>query len=297
VALATVSASGAISAPVAVPFDFGKRTLTIHAVIGGEQVIGLLDTGVSPSAIDLGVANRRHLPVEHDAGGAASGEGDGHSPSAYPASIRGLSIAGRRFPPIEALASDMGALATAYGAPLRFVLGYSFLKRQPVLIDYTSNRLTFLDDGSQATKLTATCRQRFEQPLLLLKDIDWPVISAFRLGGASAPVSLDTGSNAGISLYQSALALAGVRSALTGGKTVEHGGFLGSAKTTAYSFAAPMGFGPFNLPAGQEVTVRKDVGSTDTRVANLGNRTLSALRLKMLLDYPGKRIVFWGACS
>ena len=65
--------------------------------------------------------------------------------------------------------------------------------------------------------------------------------------------------------------------ALVSDMRVGHGGLRGHAETTGYAFAAPIGFGPFSLPAEQAVTVRKDVGSTDTRVGNVGNEVLAAM--------------------
>ena len=44
------------------------------------------------------------------------------------------------------------------------------------------------------------------------------------------------------------------------------------------------------------VTLAKIPGSADTRLANIGNKLLAAMGLKMLLDYPGKRITFYGKC-
>ncbi len=282
--------------PLTVPFAFDRGELAFDAEIDGHPVFVMLDTGVDPSGIDLATAERLGLLVEKRAGGEASGEGDGRSAMAYPSRIVGLSIAGRRFAPFVALASDMTGLSEGYGRPLHAVLGYSFLRRHAVLVDYPNNRLSFIDRRADVGALTRGCGTHWEQPLRLLKGLNWPVISGFHIGAATAPVSLDTGSNAGVALYQSALALPGVRAALTNAGTVEHGGFRGSARISAYTFNAGIGFGPFELPPGQAVTVRSEIGSPSTRVANVGNQVLARMRLKMLVDYPGRRIAFWGSC-
>lgn len=279
------------------PFDFSKGELAFDATIAGARVHGLLDTGVDPSVIDLATAEMLHLQVNKQAGGEASGEGESKSSVAYPSKITGIKIGGRQTASINAVASDMREMSDAYGRPLNFVFGYSFLKHQPVLVDYTSNTLSFLTRGDDAAKVVGRCGVRFQQPLNLLKGLNWPVIPAFRLGGAAAPVSLDTGSNSGLALYQAALTFGNVHGHLKGVGTVSHGGFRGDAKISTYELDTPVGFGPFQLPSGQAVTVRKDAGSLDTRVANVGNRVFAAMKLKMLLDYPANRIVFWGSCS
>lgn len=298
-AIAAIGLGGAAapSASVTVPFDFSKGEVAFEAQISGKALYGLLDTGVDPSAIDLGTAEHLHLQVQRRGAGEASGEGGGRSAPAYPSRIVGLSISGRRYPPVAAIASDMRGMSEDYGRPLHFILGYSFLKHQPVLIDYVEDRLSFIERAADAAPLVSMCRTHFEQPLRLLKGLNWPVISGFRFGGAAAPVSLDTGLNSGVALYQAALSLGDVQARLRAAGTVSHGGFRGDATISAYRLDETIGFGPFDLPAGQAVTVRKDAGSPETRVANVGNPVLAAMKLKMLLDYPAGRIDFWGDCS
>ncbi|WP_395446081.1 hypothetical protein [Caulobacter sp. UC70_42] len=50
------------------------------------------------------------------------------------------------------------------------------------------------------------------------------------------------------------------------------------------------------MPAGQIVSTYSEAGSTDTRVANVGNKLLAAMKLRLLLDYRGKTMTFYGDC-
>jgi hypothetical protein len=122
-----------------------------------------------------------------------------------------------------------------------------------------------------------------------------PAIPDFRFGKASGAISLDTGSNDGIALYQAALDLPGLRTALkeTGEKTAT--GARGATTEKTYVLNEPVGFGPFTLAPGQPVTLRKTPGS-DTRAANIGNRLFAAMGLKMLLDYKNRVVTFYGDC-
>jgi hypothetical protein len=73
-------------------------------------------------------------------------------------------------------------------------------------------------------------------------------------------------------------------------------GARGESKAITYTLATPVGFGPFTLPAGQVVTLRKEQGSMRQSVANGGNTLFAALKLKMLLNYRGHSITFYGDC-
>jgi hypothetical protein len=174
------------------------------------------------------------------------------------------------------------------------VLGYSFLSDKIVLIDYPSRKLALLDKRREIKPMVRTCRTHWTTPLTTSDS--FPVIPRFRFGRASGPVTLDTGSNGGIGLYQAALALPGLRTSLVEKGTEIHSGARGDAKTETYALAAPVGFGPFNLPAGQIVSVHSERGSTDTRVANIGNALFAAMKVKMLLDYRGRTMTFYGDC-
>ncbi|HEX4861581.1 MAG TPA: hypothetical protein VFV07_10120 [Rhizomicrobium sp.] len=58
-----------------------------------------------------------------------------------------------------------------------------------------------------------------------------------------------------------------------------------------------MSIGPFALPAGQTVSVMPGKGLPGNRVANVGNGLFAALKLRLLFDYPNKRVVFLGDCT
>jgi len=122
------------------------------------------------------------------------------------------------------------------------------------------------------------------------------VIPGFRFGDATGPVTLDTGSNGGIGLLPSALGLAGVRGSLVDQGAEIRRGARGESKVETYVLNEPVGFGPFTLPAGQRVFVRKQQDASAGRVANAGNALLAELKLKILLDYRRRLMTFYGDC-
>ena len=291
-----VSCSTAFGAPLSVPFDFSHGAIGLDVTVKGTPLYMILDTGVDPSAIDTARAEALGLKIDRAAGGEASGEGNAKQATVFPATIETLAIGGRTFAKIDALALDMSALSARYGRTLDGVLGYSFLTDKIVLIDYANRTLGIEDKPADAAAAVKSCGQHWSTPLRSFAGDSIPLIADFRFGAASAPISLDTGSNGGIALYQHALDLPGVRAALVEKGETSFTGARGNGTTKTYALNVPVGFGPFALPAGQIVTLRDEPGSTDTRVANIGNRLFAAMGLKMLLDYRARAMTFYGGC-
>lgn len=297
VAAAFAALAGPVAAaPFTVPFDFSRGEIGLDVTVGGKPQFMILDTGVDPSVIGLKQAQALGLKIDRGAGGEASGEGGDASAQAFPADILGLAIAGRDFGDVEALAFDTTGLSAQLGRPLDGVLGYSFLKTRIVLIDYDATALTFFDSAAEAQPVVAACKQRFTIPLEGYPDDTIPRVRDFHIGPATGSISLDTGSNSGVNLYQSALALPGLKDALTEAGDAVFAGARGQGQARKYVLNAPVAFGPFTLPAGQIVTLRDSPGSDD-RIANVGNQLFAAMNLKILFDYPGRTVTFLGDCG
>ena len=295
-AAALVGLFGSAAAePLVLPFDFSRFAIELAVKVGATPLTMILDTGVDPSVIDLKTAAALHMAVDHGGGDEASGEGDAQSAEAYPAMQEGLSLGGHTFAPFETLATDMATLSAQYGKHLDGVIGYSFLADKIVLIDYPKFELVLVGRPMEAWASVRSCRLRHSVPLNSFADDSIPLLPDFRFGNASAAISLDTGSNGGISLYQAALALPGVKDALVEKGEIAFAGARGKSSAKTYSLNARVGFGPFTLPSGQMVTLRKTPGS-DTRAANIGNKLFAALKLKMLLDYKNRVMTFYGDC-
>lgn len=286
-----------VAAPLSVPFDFSRGAIGLDATVGGRPVFVMLDTGVDPSVIDINRAEALGLKVDRGASGEASGFGDDKSASVFAATIDGLAIGSRDFGPVDALASDLSKASAAYGRTLDAVLGYSFLKDKIVLIDYPNRKLVLLDRLADARPAIRSCRQQWSLALQALNDDKTPIIPSFRFGSSAGPVTLDTGSNGGIGLFERALDLRGMRPALAGSGDVEYVGARGSWTLKTYVLNESVGFGPFRLPAGQVVTLIKTSSATDKRVGNIGNEVFAAMNLKIILNYPAKRLLFYGNCG
>lgn len=295
VIFASVAAAGAAAAPLTLPFDFSRHAIGLRVTVKGTPLYMLLDTGVNPSVIDLTRAQALGLPLDRKAAGQGSGEGPGTT-QAIPSTIEHLEIGGRRLGNVEALSADLSGMSKTYGRPLDGILGYSFLKGKIVLIDYPHTTVTIFTGAREAQSLDRQCRRRYSMPFTSFGDEQFPVMHEFRFGDIAAPVTLDTGSNRTLGLYQSALQIAPIRAALKTTGEGQGSSFGGNYTSRTAALALPLRIGPFVLPAGQTVSIMPKQELLRTRVANAGNGLFAALKVKLLLDYAGKRISLYGDC-
>ncbi len=294
--LACALTGGAAAAePLSVPFDFSRHAIGLTVTVKGKPLYFLLDTGVNPSVVDLARAKALGLPLDRKAAGEGNGEGPGTAPE-IPGTIPSPEIGGRKFANVEALATDMSAMSAGYGRALDGVLGYSFLSANSVLIDYQARKVTIGADGKKQD-FAARCRKSYAIPFTSNDDDQFPVVRALRFGGVEAPVTLDTGSNRTIGLYQAALQIPAIRKALVYRGAEKASSFGGNYTTRDAILNIPMSIGPFALPAGHAVSVMPGKGIPGKRVANVGNGFLAALKVRLLVDYPNKRIAFLGDCA
>ena len=290
-----VGAGVVLAQTLRVPFDFSKSEIGIEATVNGEPIYIMLDTGVAPSVIDFQRAEALHLKVERKAADEVSGYGNTEKPTAFPTTIEGFAIAEHKFKTFNALTTDLSSLSAKYGRPLDAIIGYSFLQDKIVLIDYPGQTVFLLGRPSAARSATKSCRTKWSARMHLLEGENWPLIPQLRLGDAVISATLDTGSSGSITLYEGALDMPGVRSALAQKGEVKAGGFLGEEKRGEYAFNKPVGFGRFELPPGSDVSLRNVKGDS-SNLANVGNKLFATMRLKMMLDYRHRTMTFFSDC-
>ncbi|HEY1632456.1 MAG TPA: retropepsin-like aspartic protease [Rhizomicrobium sp.] len=296
VAVTVLLTAASEARPVTVPFDFSRHEIGLNVRVHGTPLYMFLDTGASPSAIDTARAKSLGLKIDFANGGEASGQGDDAHAMVYPTSIDGLTVGDRSFPAIEALAADQAAISKAYGRTVDGTLGHSFLAGRAMLIDYAAATIAISGNAAGLARQSATCRTALRLPLKSYKGDTIPIVD-MGVGTARLPVSIDTGSNSTVELYKNALDLPEIKAALVeaGSHTVT--GNRGEYTVKDYRLNAPIGIGPFVLPAGESVSLTGDEGSAETRLANVGNRLLADMHVKLLLDYRDNRIAFLGDCA
>jgi hypothetical protein len=291
-AFLAVSAEGK---PLTLPFDFSRSAILLNVAVRGTPLRMFLDTGVSPSTIDIQRAKGLALHIDYAGGGEASGDGTAKSVVVYPTIMDGLQIGGQSFSSIEALTLDMKPISSAYGSTVDGTLGFSFLAGRLVLIDYPAHAATIFSNRAEATQQLATCRKVWRVRLKSFQGDHIPVVE-LKIGNTRLPVSIDTGSNGNLELFTKALdnpAMAAVLSE-TGSSTAT--GTRGAYTVRTQVLQAPLSFGPFKVPAGQIVTLSKSAGSMSTRLGNVGNKLIASMQLKLLLDYRENQMAFYGEC-
>lgn len=155
-------------------------------------------------------------------------------------------------------------------------------------------------DGSASHPVDAAmkhCKLHYATPLGFANADDRiPVLPDFRFGDAKARISLDTGSSRGISLFPAGLDLMGVRDAIVHTGKVNgvgaRGGFTGDRGQLQLS----VGVGDFTHVAGSEVTLMPDQSKPGI-AANLGNPIFADMQVKLVIDYPGKKLAIYGDCG
>jgi hypothetical protein len=164
------------------------------------------------------------------------------------------------------------------------------------LIDYPTRTLTVADRKAELAPQLATCRRSWVTPLRSFKGDTIPVVD-LKIGNAHLPAGIDTGSDSALDLLTGALDVPAVKTALLEAGTHKATGDRGEYIVKLYKLNAPVSIGPFIVPAGQSVALSSNAGSATTRLANVGNRLLESMRLKLLVDYRDGQIDFYGDCA
>jgi hypothetical protein len=100
-----------------------------------------------------------------------------------------------------------------------------------------------------------------------------------------------------VEIFTKALNEPAIKAALVEAGTTTETGNRGAYTVKINQINVPISIGPFVLPAGQTVTLSDNKGTVKTRLANVGNKLLAAMQLKLLLDYRESRIAFFGDCA
>jgi hypothetical protein len=275
---------------VSVPFDDHKNQVILAVKLNGHGPYPfILDTGVDPSIVDLGVVEEAGLPI--DLGDENEADGVGASRTAvYPAELRDIDIGGHDFGDAVTAAMDMGRLEERMGRPFKGVLGFSFLQGKIVEIDYPGRTVSFLPEtwrGDCRSDEEKTC---FSFPLEPASGEDnMPKLQGVRASGVPLLLSMDTGSSGGFDLNPETLAEIGVEYEIAEGEEAIVTGARGN-DTRQVGVLKNVSFGPFHLGDVEAHFETRRFGQGDYRQGNVGNVVFK--EFIVTLDYRGERIIF-----
>ena len=278
----------------AFPIDSNSDQLRLAGTLRGRPVKILVDTGLDPSGIELDLAREVGIKFDEAKRVQLSGVGDSAT-YGYTAVIDGVTVAGETLEPLEAIA-DPGPVFKGSDPARAFdlILGYNYLKSRVVMIDYPAKQFIRLTSAAAAKPLVIGCATSHVVPLIFEEGDTILIVTDFRIGDFKGKASLDTGSSVYTSLSKKLVPQA-LQSTFRAGGVQTVTGARGKIDLPLFKVDQPIGFGPFSA-AGQ-TTLLMDRGPTERRVANFGNKLLKTLGLKVLLDYPGKQIHFYGNCK
>ncbi|NJN65661.1 MAG: hypothetical protein HC884_02560 [Chloroflexaceae bacterium] len=262
-----------------VPLIFEPKVLRFQAAgPGGDPMMVLLDTGTDPSAIDLGLARRLGLPLGEFA------MGYGAATNAIPFTetmLPWLRIGPLTLRNLSVLALDLQAVPFQVDV----VLGYNVLWQVVVHIDYERRviRLSHPDLG-----LPVSLPPDRLLPLAFFEH--FPALTDVTLGQElHLPlVTIDTGSNGGLSLGPDLAQRLGLHRASEGVTVAEGAGFGGCCEVLRGEIDSLL-LGPFTLHRVEIDTPGEGTGDLSRHGrANMGNSLLSRFA-SVTLDY-GRRV-------
>ena len=130
-----------------IDFRLQSNLIVIDVVLDGETKPFILDTGASNTVIDKRAADQSAVEgVEQVVG--CGGVGAGGDVEAVMATVKSLAVGDATVSDLRVAGIDLDGINEKIGARVAGILGYDFLSRFRVTIDYRAKRLT-LDPYSQ----------------------------------------------------------------------------------------------------------------------------------------------------
>jgi hypothetical protein len=266
--------------PPEVPFTLVRNQVVLQATLQGRGPYAcLVDTGASPSAVDLAAARELGLPL---GGRAARAEGVGADDVFVTPTEMDVAAAGSEAARLAAVAFDLSELARGLGQPLQCILGQSWLATRVVEIDYPRQRLRL---GASAPAPGMDCHT---MPMRFWLPGDLMPLVTMRVNGVDVPVSLDTGSSATVRLFPDGAALAGIADPRGAGDQAAVTGARGRTAVRK-AVAGRLQLGPLTLVDAPVTIGEHNAGEPPgARAGNAGNGLLR--HVVLTLDYPARRI-------
>lgn len=272
--------------PTTIPIDVWNNHVYVKACLDGRELDFILDTGAGNTSLDLETAKRLGLRLGEPS--TVGGAGPGRVAAARVAGAT-LRLAGTSIEQPVSTAIDLSKLPPREAHPFAGILGYDFIVRYVVAIDYAKRELRVYDrerfryDGPGATV-----------PIEIIGR--FPHVSAevhLADGGtARGRFLVDVGSGAALTLTKPFVDENRLRSRV--GPTVHRtgGGGVGGATTSDIGRVAALDIGSVELQRpitglfGDSAGVFSRAGSW---VGNIGGAVLR--RFTVYFDYQGKRMI------
>ena len=272
---------------IEVPFSFDHNGVLLQVKINGKGPFNmLLDTGTSPSAIDLTTAREIGLKLSA-AADPAKGVGTERI-LAYDTRLTRVEIGPFVAQDVAAGAIDLSKIEQVLGKPLHGILGYSLLKDRVVQIDYPKGIVRFYTvspDVNAAPRANTPHRMRF--PFRVIGGV--PIIDEVYVNGTKVKGLFDTGASDDFSLLPTAVERLGLMAEAAVGDRVTGTGYRGSAEARAGKVKA-IQIGAFSVSDPVVTLLLKGtISERDVYGLNIGNAFLK--QYVVTFDYQNKRVL------
>ena len=277
----------AVVAPaITIPIEVLNNHVYVRVCVNGRELRFILDTGSGGSPIDMSTARDMGIPLQGS--GVARGAGPGTAATAridnVKATIPGTSVV----VPLGA-ALDLSGVSKGEGLLIQGILGYTFLSRYVVAIDYRSHELrlydpkTFRYDGAGA-RVPLDLRQNQPHIDAAIRLPDGETIKGFFL--------VDVGSGGALLLTKPFVDKHSIRSRVTPTLHVRSGGGVGGAVTSDVGRIASLNLGGNELPEPITGLFGDSAGvfSSSQWDGNIGGDVLR--RFLVVFDYSRKEMIF-----
>jgi hypothetical protein len=147
-------AQRATEQPIEIPFRLVENVVWLQVRVNNSRPLNfVLDTAASTDAVNRRVAEELNLPLVEVGPRANAGAGDGVTRAAFAPNVQ-ISLGDANYVNPLVGAVPLDSVSRAFGEPLDGGLGYDFLRRWAVTIDYQQHKLvlhsnaTFEYEGS-----------------------------------------------------------------------------------------------------------------------------------------------------
>ena len=273
--------------PATIPVDVWNNHVYVKVCHGGQELDFILDTGAGSTSIDLNTAKRFGDRIDH--GYTVGGAGPGRVAAAR-VEKDSITLAGSSITQPVVQAVDLSRLPAREGHRIDGILGYDFITRFVVAIDYARRELRLYDHAAfryagPGTSVPVKIIDRFPHIDAVVKLDDGETLTGRFV--------VDVGSGGALSLTKPFVDEHRLRERV--GQTIRRGGSGGIGGTMASDIGrvAMLSIGGMQLPRPITMLFGDSAGVFSRRgpwVGNIGGAILD--RFTLLLDYQGSRMIF-----
>ena len=269
--LTWIAASIGFAPAQEIPFQFLHNQIVVEGSLNGlDRLNFILDTGTRTSIVDREIAKRLNLTIGPEVSVAGAGVGRASARRTLCPSLR---LGDMNVRNLEADILDLSSVAHSLGRPLHGVLGYSFLQKRVVQIDYFERRIRILEKAPNAP---APGSRAVMFPMQFRAGSVLPVLEDCRVNGTRLAVTIDTGSSLGLILFPKAVDRLGLSDLARDGLPLRASGYVGPVRMRK-GWVRSLKLLDLDLGAVEVAYVQKgyeDAEETSRRAGNLGNAIL-----------------------